>query len=924
MRPLTLTISAFGPYADKTIIDLESLGKKGLYLVTGDTGAGKTTIFDAISFALYGEASGANRSSSMLRSKYADINTLTYVELVFECGGKEYKVERNPAYNLLDENVNNVEVKLKKKAYTAGASLVYPDGKVVSGKTNVDDAIIKLLGTNKKQFSQIAMIAQGEFLKLLLTETKDRIPILREIFKTMPYSALEDKLKSDTKKVKDECELAKNSIDQYINGIECSSDNILSIDVLKAKNNELLTIDVIELLNKLITEDKISADNIENELKQIDTDISKLTELITKVEAQRLVEKRLENNQEKLGNEKALFEKYNSELAIVNQSLPRIKELEASKTKLDLEADEYLNLAEKTKLITTKNTELVKTREDLANNRVAVTNLETSLVETKAELNNLGEINSDKVSLEARNSELETIKKALNNLKKANLELINNENELLKAQTQYKLVADKASIEIKKYEELQRLYLDGQAGIIAESLIDDTPCPVCGSLAHPKPAQKTEHTPTKVELEKQKSNSDKAIVERNKLSEVASTVKERLITQTNSTLVSARDLFEINDINELKDKLDIKLDEVNQEQSKVKYELLEINNRIRIKLDLETKFDTTSKQLESLKVKINELVVIETSLISEIRGLDLMVEELTKKLTYSTKLEAQKAIIEIKTELNRLELLIKQAQTNQANSEKRVLELSGLIEADEKTLANKVVIDFSETQDNLRSLKENRTLVNKTRDNVQYRLKTNKGILKNLEVKVSEITKLEKKYNWISALSITANGNISGKKIKLETYVQMMYFERVIAKANVHFMRMSSGQYELKRLEKMENQSQGGLELEVIDHYNGSMRSVKTLSGGESFKASLSLALGFSEEIQSYAGGIKLDTMFVDEGFGSLDDESLAQAINTLNSLTEGNRLIGIISHVAELKDKIDRQVIVRKAKSGGSYIEIV
>jgi len=209
---------------------------------------------------------------------------------------------------------------------------------------------------------------------------------------------------------------------------------------------------------------------------------------------------------------------------------------------------------------------------------------------------------------------------------------------------------------------------------------------------------------------------------------------------------------------------------------------------------------------------------------------------------------------------------------------------------------------------------------------IYSRITSNKASLDNILKKLNEIKTVEEKWIWIKSLSNTANGNLSGKeKIMLETYIQMTYFDRIINRANTRFMVMSGGQYELKpRKEAENNRSQSGLELDVIDHYNGTERSVKTLSGGESFKASLSLALGLSDEIQSSAGGIKLDTMFVDEGFGSLDDESLAQAIKALSSLAEGNRLVGIISHVSELKDKIDKQIVVKKEKTGGSNISIV
>ena len=235
-------------------------------------------------------------------------------------------------------------------------------------------------------------------------------------------------------------------------------------------------------------------------------------------------------------------------------------------------------------------------------------------------------------------------------------------------------------------------------------------------------------------------------------------------------------------------------------------------------------------------------------------------------------------------------------------------------------------VDIQAQQQRSDELTRQRSEAAQAQKTIHARLVTNKTALENMQEKAADLEKLEKRYTWVRALSNTVNGNLAGKeKVALETYIQMTFFDRILQRANVRLLVMSGGQYELKRRREAENnRSQSGLELDVIDHYNGSQRSVKSLSGGESFKASLSLALGLSDEIQSAAGGIRLDTMFVDEGFGSLDEESLQQAIRALTGLTEGNRLVGIISHVAELKEKIDKQIVVTKDKSGGSRVEIL
>ena len=275
---------------------------------------------------------------------------------------------------------------------------------------------------------------------------------------------------------------------------------------------------------------------------------------------------------------------------------------------------------------------------------------------------------------------------------------------------------------------------------------------------------------------------------------------------------------------------------------------------------------------------------------------------------------------------NTIEEAIEKEKTNFENNEKNIAAIKSRVEENQKLLATAKEIDVFALQCKQAELKGEKESVMTLQKSVHSQRVANVISLENIKQKSDEINVVEEKWMWVKSLSNTANGNISGKeKIMLETYIQMTYFDRIINRANSRLLVMSGGQYELVRRKEAENnRSQSGLELDVTDHYNGTKRSVKTLSGGESFMASLSLALGLSDEIQSSAGGIRLDTMFVDEGFGSLDEESLSQAIRALSSLAEGNRLVGIISHVNELKERIEKQIVVKKEKSGGSRVSIV
>ncbi|MDE6690629.1 MAG: SMC family ATPase, partial [Clostridia bacterium] len=298
---------------------------------------------------------------------------------------------------------------------------------------------------------------------------------------------------------------------------------------------------------------------------------------------------------------------------------------------------------------------------------------------------------------------------------------------------------------------------------------------------------------------------------------------------------------------------------------------------------------------------------------------------LRKTLEFGSKGEATDKIRSLETQREKVERELKTCRDEFAESDKRLGELRAQIKQCAEQLSREKVADELNLTEQKSAAEEEKARLQTSLQTVNYRLQSNRKCLADVSAAYGEIGKTEGRYRWVKTLSDTANGTLSGKeKIMLETFVQAAYFERVIVRANRRLLVMTNNQYELKRRESADNnRSQSGLELDVLDHYNGSTRSVKTLSGGESFKAALALSLGLSEEIQSSAGGIKLDTMFVDEGFGSLDNVSLTQAIRALDDLSEGNRLVGIISHVGELKEKIDRQIVIKKDKTGGSSVTV-
>lgn len=509
---------------------------------------------------------------------------------------------------------------------------------------------------------------------------------------------------------------------------------------------------------------------------------------------------------------------------------------------------------------------------------------------------------------EKLDSEKEELKQVVENTKKYHLLC----GKLSEIQEQY---VDKSQIAKERkteYDLAYQTFLDGQAGVLAKHLKEGEACPVCGSKEHPKKACGTEYIPSQKELEEVKRKWEQA---RNQM-EASSQEAAELLGKVNAQKERAADQKQIEEQEKRLTDEEYKLQEqMKSNKKKVeRYQLLQ--NQIQ---KIQEQITTKREEREKISGQI-------AALKAEIDMENKQFEEQQQNLRYEDWKQAEIELQNLQTVKRNSRAEYEAAQKNLQKWNGDMRKLEGKLEQCNKQLENLGEFFVEREQEKKTTLVEQRADYERMLKELQLRLATNQKALLNIEQKSKDIIVLEQKWALVKALSNTANGNISGKeKIMLETYVQMAYFERILQRANVRFMVMSEGQYELARsVVAGNNRSQSGLELDVIDHYNGTRRSVKTLSGGESFKASLSLALGLSDEVQSRAGGIRLDTMFVDEGFGSLDEESLEQAIKALAGLTEGNKLVGIISHVGELKERIDRQIIVTKEKAGGSRAEII
>lgn len=920
MRPTKLTVSAFGPYADKITLDLDRLGEHGLYLITGTTGAGKTSIFDAITYALYDKPSGDNRDDSMIRSKYAAPSTETYVELEFLYRNQLYRVRRNPEYERPKARGGGMTTQ------SAKGELQYPDGRIVNkSKKEVTQAIEAILGIDRNQFLQIAMIAQGDFLKLLLAKTDERKAIFRQIFKTQTFEKIQLKLKEDVKKISVEWSDAKKSIVTYSKNIVCHPQHPLIHEANAAKKGEFPTAETLSLLETLVREDTERMERLAEQAQKNAQALENVNNQIGKAEE-------YHKNIALLGEKRAVLSDLQADLETADEQLraQQARQSEREQTDAAIAAweallpqyDMYDSLTAETETLSLGIQKNLRAKEQ---NEAAFQKQEQKLQQMKAQLRNLQDAGSKKEQLEAVRSSLNEEKRVLENLRsdlddheKLNL-------DYRQKQKEYLSLAAEAHRTAEQYNLLHLAFLNGQAGIMASMLTDGEPCPVCGSLHHPSLAQTSAFVPSDAELKKAKRSAEDAQAQAEKKSLECARVKGQSETAHAGLQKQISELFGMYTEDSVHEAIVEKLNEIRKDLISVTSAIAEENNRISIRDTLDRSIPAEERALELLRKKTEALKQSISAEQAKKEEKESRAAALFATFKYPSKQLALTELSSLREQKKTLKKALDEALLRFNKIENAVSSAKGEISSLEKIVSAVVEIDLETEKERRSILADMNRLIQKDTSETSSRLFVNRNCLEQIRKTSEKACEIEKNYLWMNALSETANGGLGGKeKIMFETYVQMEYFDRIIRRANLRFLRMTGGQYELIRHEaRGDFRMQTGLDLDVIDHYNGSRRPVHSLSGGESFKASLSLALGLSDEIQASAGGIRLDCMFVDEGFGSLDEESLRLAIASLQELTEGNRLVGIISHVSELKTKIEKQIVVTKEISGGSHCRI-
>lgn len=929
MKPLKLVMSAFGPYAGEEIIDFEKLGSAGLYLITGDTGSGKTMIFDAVSYALFGESSG-NREPSMLRSRFADAGTKTYVQLSFAYKGRRYEIRRNPEY-ARPKDRGEGETKERADAVLTLAS----EGKVITGVKNVNDSITELLGINKEQFSQIAMIAQGEFLKLLLSDTKKRSEIFREIFGTGKYQELQDALRSRSGKLHDEYEEISRSIRQYLEGFQCPEDHVRYEEIEKLKSHkEIASAEgVRRLLDEVCNSLRERAKSAEKALQETEREWERISKSLGAYDAQKRTGEQLAKNREK---KEALLEK----LDVCKEALAGEEKTANQRKKLSEEIllksenlGEFQALEQLILEYTAKQKALEEAREKIEKEQKEIEALQTKLAKGQEQRRLLANPEANRAAWQSRKERLNQVLAILREYQSDSERIDKLTKNEKKKQTLYMKAADEADALWRDALVLERAFLDGQAGVLAKNLKPGKPCPVCGALEHPEPALCLEDTPGQKEVEGAKERAEAARKEAASYSEeikgiaAEKKVLEEKREEAAQKLAAAKALLSDAAKTDREDEL---LSEIAKADEKIK----EAEEQIEEAARLDRELPKEKERLEALTLQYQQGREGFAGLKESNDALDRRIREKRQQLGFADKKEAAAYIKNLEKERKQLQKAYDKALEDVTETETKVRETEAAIRTLTASLKKQQKeageAKAEELLKKAEELKGEKKRLSSVKSRAEHEAASDEEIKKRVFQQLERMEETGAKWQMVKALHNTASGNVAGRdKIMLETYVQTAYFDRIIARANVHFMKMTDGRFELLRAKEAGNQrSQSGLELNVLDHYHmsrdGGSRSVKSLSGGESFLAALSLALGMSEEVSANAGGIETDALFVDEGFGTLDEAALDRAIRALQELTTANRIVGIISHVPELKNRCERQIVVKRDKLKGSRTELI
>ena len=875
MKPIQLVLSAFGPYVERTVIDFSALGEEGLFLIAGDTGAGKTTIFDAISFALYGEASGGKekRKSKSFHSDYVSDQTETYVELTFRHRGETWWIRRNLEYQRPAKKKKDGMETTTRQA--ADAQMRNEDtGEEILRMDDVNRRVRELLGLTQDQFTQTVMIAQGDFLKILTASSDDRKKLFRDLFHTNLYVDLQSRLQEKNRACADE----QKALEQVILSAEGKIDpeaEFAEREILLSYCGQIQHTDALcALLARLIEQEKAAQEQARTQKKEAADQIGALIAAVTEGE--------------RVNRDFADWESKKARLAALTVGQGEIDAqraaLAAARRAQQLETDEAL---------------MRRTRRDMDAQRAALSEAqaaleqaEKALPETETRMKEAESRGGEIHALLAQAKQMEDCLPVLGEVERLKAALDTQKREL------QRLTEDSSRAQAA-YTAAQNSYYLSQAGLLARELKAGQPCPVCGSTAHPCPAQITPETVTRQALEQ--------AAKRRETAEKAQSDAAMRLAANRAALDEREDRLRALKIgaDETQQRLAARIDAAHQaaadrqraiDEARSAYQTLD-----KRKTAAQSAVDAAQKQLAALEKDLRA----QTEAFEQKRAAHGFEDEASYRLAKRTNADIERLDREIRNFDEQKRMLA--AQTHEL----------------EDKLSGKQRTDLTALQNRRAAALDRQAKAENAEKAMVRKLTLHESAEREIRQANAAIQKKRGKWQIIQELYTCCAGIAAGNpraKLTFEAYVQQYYFRFVVAAANKRLTRLTDGMFTLRVMREAANRvSQSGLDLEVLDRSTGQARDVSTLSGGESFLASLALALGLSDAVQSQSGQIRMDAMFIDEGFGSLDENALRSSIDVLLELADGKRLIGIISHVQELEERIDKQIVVTKTPNGST-----
>lgn len=1046
MKPLKLVMQAFGSYIRETTIDFERLGE-GLFLITGDTGAGKTTIFDAIAFALYGETSGQRRDGSMMRSQSAPADQETRVELVFSDGGEIYRIVRTPSYQRQSLRKNK-DGEYTMTGVQAKVSLILSDGTEFSGRiSQINEKIRSIVGIDRNQFSQTAMIAQGEYMRLLSASSKERKEIFARIFDTGIYGQIQQKLREKNSALQKRLDENRNFYLREAARIHAAEEGELSKEwervqpLLETGSEEILnTAEAICALSRRLDEEAEKAE--ERRIGQL-RDLEKRMEAARRTAELRAREERAERQYQVLEGQREEMEGKKQRVLLAVRALPlQAKEEEIQKKGAELRQTREGIQTDREKLSRTaaalseaekegeriseqfrssqpqllaeieglrRSLPLYESLEQVKKNLLQAQKLkketaerrfraeegrQKSLSELKAlrtEEKEKGDSHQKFSECREKAAELRKQKEEMISLSRQLSALIKQEEKL----SQEEEILERESLDYEKasasYDKMNRVFIRAQAGILAKGLTEGEPCPVCGSCIHPNPAQVTEGQVTEEELNRAKEMRDR----RDKILRQQSLKLQALRSEYETEKRQIRKLWRKDSTEEGFDthsafrEMKEFLMSLQKEEEKTEKELLKQKEAADRLSALAERIEEEERRRTELEEEVRSLVEREGQMSAVVERLSAQAQEQKNQLSFSSKKEAEEQLSQAERRLGELSSKMDEAERVRDSLKRETEALKGRLSAQEEKrqeaseerehllrefrelaqetgfsseeeyrsaiLRDKEREELSEEISSYeKEVSAARASLSQCRESAEGGTEESEEILKcqaqeliaerekaaeNLRALASlrtenerayqsirdllrEREKLLEEYQLIHILYSTADGKVNGTaRMDFQTYVQRQYFSQMIFAANRRLKRMTRGSFLLKcrEFETLSLRGEAGLDLDVYSVETDSVRDVKTLSGGESFLAALAMALGMADVIQDTAGRVEMDALFIDEGFGALDDEARARAIAVLKELSGGKRMIGIISHVAELREQLGKKLIVKRGESGSS-----